>query len=568
MIDASLFAAGAILLQEDTNGDLHPCAYFSHTFLPTERNYNIYDRELLTIILALTEWCKYVQGTSHPVTIIADHKNLSYIKDPCKLSRRQACWSLFLQDFNIVWKVLPGAKLTPADALSCYNQVDTSFDNADVAIAPLPAVINALDLTLACHIQSSSSTDPLVLHAIQDLSDDAPLFPCSSLTNWTFDNGHLYYKVWMYVPPPTRSSLLHSIHSSPLSGHLGCFCTKAAIECNFWWPGLSVFVNNFIAGCAVCQQNKARTNPMVLPLLLIKSSSSLPFKQLSVDLITNLSLSHAYDSHMVMVDHGLTKGIILAPCSKTVDANRIAQLFFDHVFKHFGLHDTLISDCGPQFASAFTRELARILKYNVHLSTIYHPQTNGQTERTNQEVETYLRIFCVNNPHQWSKFLTSAKFQHNSISHSSTKTSPFSLLPRYDPYMYPPLGKMFLPALESHLSSLDLARKEALAAHESAQQIMIEQSSRRFSPWKVGDKVWLEATNLWIPYPSRKLAPKRHVPFEIAQVLSPLVYRLHLPSTWKIHNVFHATLLSSYWQTEAHGPSFSQPSPDLIDSRE
>ena len=97
---------------------------------------------------------------------------------------------------------------------------------------------------------------------------------------------------------------------------------------------------------------------------------------------------------------------------------------------------------------------------------------------------------------------------------------------------------------------------------------MIERSSRSFSPWKVGDKVWLEATNLRIPYPSRKLMPKRHGPFEIAQVLSPLVYRLRLPPTWKIHDVFHATLLSPYRQTEAHGPSFSRPPPDLIDSEE
>ena len=96
----------------------------------------------------------------------------------------------------------------------------------------------------------------------------------------------------------------------------------------------------------------------------------------------------------------------------------------------------------------------------------------------------------------------------------------------------------------------------------------MERTSRRFSPWKVGDKVWLEATNLQIPYPSRKLAPKCHSPFEITQVLSPLTYRLRLPSTWKIHDVFHATLLSSYRQTEAYGPSFSRPPPDLINSKE
>jgi hypothetical protein len=118
MTDASLLAAGAILLQEDTNMDLHPCAYFSKTFIAAERNYDIYDRELLAVILALTEWKQYLQETTHLVTIITDHKNLSYIKDPQKLSRRQARWALFLQDFDIVWKVLPGTKMAPADALS------------------------------------------------------------------------------------------------------------------------------------------------------------------------------------------------------------------------------------------------------------------------------------------------------------------------------------------------------------------------------------------------------------------------------------------------------------------
>ena len=93
---------------------------------------------------------------------------------------------------------------------------------------------------------------------------------------------------------------------------------------------------------------------------------------------------------------------------------------------------------------------------------------------------------------------------------------------------------------------------------------MKEQNTWNFSPWKVGDKVWLEATNLHLNYPSRKLTPKRQGPFEISQVLSPLTYRLCLPSTWKIHNVFHASLLSFYKETEAHGPNFSKPPPDLI----
>ena len=97
---------------------------------------------------------------------------------------------------------------------------------------------------------------------------------------------------------------------------------------------------------------------------------------------------------------------------------------------------------------------------------------------------------------------------------------------------------------------------------------MRERNTRNFSPWKVGDKVWLEAMNLCLNYPSRKLASKQQGPFEISQVLSPLTYRLCLPPTWKIHDVFHTTLLSPYKETEAHGPNFLKPLPDLIGAKE
>ena len=189
-------------------------------------------------------------------------------------------------------------------------------------------------------------------------------------------------------------------------------------------------------------------------------------------------------------------------------------------------------------------------------------------QRTNQEIETYLRIFCANNPQKWTDLLPTAEFHHNSVPHSSTKVSPFSLLHGYEPRAYPPLGKTFLPALENCLTTLEEARKEALAAHEMARQIMREQNTRNFSPWKVRDKVWLEATNLRLHYPSRKLAPKRQGPFEISQVLSLLTYHLHLPSTWKIHDVFHATLLSPYKETETHGLNFLKPPPNLIGTEE
>ena len=97
---------------------------------------------------------------------------------------------------------------------------------------------------------------------------------------------------------------------------------------------------------------------------------------------------------------------------------------------------------------------------------------------------------------------------------------------------------------------------------------MTSRTTRHFHPWKVGDKVWLEATHLRLHYPSRKLAPKRHGLFKVVQVLSPLTYKLRLPSTWRIHDVFHASLLSSYRSTEPYSPIFSSLPPDVIDNEE
>ena len=380
MTDASLLAAGAVLLQTDANEELHPCAYFSRTFTVAQQNYNIYDRELLAVILALEKWQQYLQGTQHPITIITNHKNLSYIKDHRKLSRQQACWSLFLQDFNIVWQVTPGTKMALANALFRRNVVDTSLDNTDSAIYPEPVVINTLDLALARHVQTLSHSDPLVLRAIKSLHEDSPLFPHSALVDWTFEGGHLYYKGRMYIPPAACHTLITSLHNSPTLSHTGHFRTKTFLERDFWWPGLSTYINRFIEGCAVCQQNKINTHPTCPPLNPISSTSTLPFKQLFVDLVTNLPLVGSIDSIMVVVDHGLTKGVIIIPCSKTINTAGVGRLFFQNIFKWFGHHNTIIFDRGPQFASALARKLAPLLKYDVRLSTAYHPQTNRQTE--------------------------------------------------------------------------------------------------------------------------------------------------------------------------------------------
>ena len=123
------------------------------------------------------------------------------------------------------------------------------------------------------------------------------------------------------------------------------------------------------------------------------------------------------------------------------------------------------------------------------------------------------------------------------------------------------------PNVESRLSELSAARDDAQATHKIAQQKMKEWISSKFTPWRVGDKVWLETTNLHMNGP-KKLQMKRTGPFKVEEVISQTAFHLHIPTWWKIHPVFHASLLMTYKEMSEHGPNFLRPPPDLIDGEE
>ena len=181
------------------------------------------------------------------------------------------------------------------------------------------------------------------------------------------------------------------------------------------------------------------------------------------------------------------------------------------------------------------------------MSTAYHPQTDGETKQMNQELETYLQIYCLNHPESWKHLLPTAEFTHNHRTHSTQKQSPFYLMMGYEPIAllvaYP---KSNVPAAEKRIAALQHACDKALATHELARQLMAERITRGFTPFKPGEKVWLEAKNLNTRFTTKKLSPRREGPFPIQKVILPLSYQLKLPAQWKIHPVFHATLLSRY----------------------
>ena len=239
---------------------------------------------------------------------------------------------MFLQDFDLHFVHIPGSAMGPADALSRLVNPDISSDNNNVTLLSDDLFIRTIDTALVDKITSSTSTDLLVLDTLKGLSVGSPLFPRSSLADWHFFDSRLYFKNHLYIPPDARHDLVTSIHLSLASGYGGFFRTYSLLSQDYWWLGMSSFIHRFISSCALCQQMKVNTHLTVPVLSPIPSRCPQLFQQLSVDLITDFPPSLGYDSLLVVVDHGLSKGVILTPCTKNIDAKWVAELFFKHVF--------------------------------------------------------------------------------------------------------------------------------------------------------------------------------------------------------------------------------------------
>ena len=137
-----------------------------------------------------------------------------------------------------------------------------------------------------------------------------------------------------------------------------------------------------------------------------------------MDLITDLPPIDNCDSILVMVDRGLTKGVILIPTTKTLTADGAGQLLLDNLYKRFGLPDKILSDRGPQFAAQAFQEMLKLLGIKSKLTTPYHPQTDGATERVNQEIKAYLSIYCSSHPTEWKNSISTLEFTHNNRRHA------------------------------------------------------------------------------------------------------------------------------------------------------
>lgn len=287
-----------------------------------------------------------------------------------------------------------------------------------------------------------------------------------------------------------------------------------------------------------------------------------------MDFIVKLPISHGYDSIWVVCDR-FTRAAHFVPCNETIDSPGLAWLFLDRIFRYHGLPDSIISDRGSVFVSKFWKELTSLLKVNLRTSTAYHPQTDGQTERTNQTLETYLRAYVSYQQDDWVDYLPLAEFAFNSHVNSSTNQTPFFSNYAFHPTFEPQLtDRSTVPAAADLAQRLERLHDELRAELKEAQDRQSQAYNRHVAaaPKFVPDQlVWLLRRNIKTTRPSGKLDHRRLGPFPISRAISDSAYQLRLPSYLsRLHPVFHVSLLEPYSDPSEFHPH-STPHPFDVD---
>ena len=375
-------------------------------------------------------------------------------------------------------------------------------------------------------------------------------------TIWSEKDDLLYRDNALFVPDDTatKAEIIRRHHDDLMAGHFGVRKTSELIARKYGWDGLEATIKTYVETCEVCQRTKA---PRHRPYGELQSlpRPERPWCEVSMDFITDLPVcrqgNDEYDSILVVVDR-YTKMAKYLPTRKTIDAPALASLLFDRVVTQYGIPDGIVSDRGSIFTSHFWSAFCFHAKVSRRLSTAFHPQTDGQTERQNQTLEQYLRCFCAYKQHDWSHLLPLAEFAYNNSEHSVTKISPFFACMGFNPRLSFDIEanatKGEIPAAKQRAEQLQRDRKTLDERWERAIKWQANAYNKRHKSqsFRVGDQVLLSTKNLRLVRPNRKLMERYIGPFPVKDIKGMQAYTLDLPSNYMIHPTFHVSLLEPY----------------------
>ena len=521
--DASDLAIGACLTQE-SDGTRHPIAYFSRKMTPAEQNYEIYDKELLAIVAALRHWRVYCEGATE-LKIYSDHKNLTYFTTTKELTRRQARWSELLGQYKFEIIYTPGKENGRADALSRRSDYMEGHQPQQHRI-------------LKTNRDGSLSANPQEFNlTMRVLMDDQEQFPIE----------HGRHK----VPPEKELACIRRHHDGPEAGHPGIARTTEKIRRHFSFPGMRTKVAQYIKKCDSCQKNKASRHAQY-GNLQFREPPQKPWDEVTMDFIVKLPKSKdpatgtTYDSILVMVDR-LTKYSHFVPCNETINAEQLGYLVLDRLIRYHGVPTTFITDRDKLFTSNYWKTLVSAMGIKHNLSTAFHPQTDGQTERSNQSLEGYLRHYVNYAQDNWVPLLSMAQIALNDNQSETTRLTPFMANFGKNPNMFME-GRVGPQAQAAKLAIGQLKESHDLCSDAirttNARLVSKRHKETKTGPQlKKGDKAYLLTKNLKTRRGTKKLDHVKVGPFLISEVKGPNNFKLDLPQGTRIHPVFHISML-------------------------
>ncbi|SYW74102.1 uncharacterized protein UHO2_00967 [Ustilago hordei] len=479
-----------------------------------EKNYEIHDKELLAVVACLTQWQHMLAGLPSQLVILTDHEALKYFKSQRRITGRQARWAILLADFDFILQYQPGDKGGEPDALTRRTDMQPAGEEQDHNVRQLlpPRVFKETadhDSTLVAPMLSMES---IASKGLRDL-------------------------VKIFQPLDQELQEIHRKKPFELKDDL--WYSGGRKRCYHQGSSMTLLVAKHDSlDCRLCSK--------------LSSTPDRPWGSISLDFIEGLPPSKKYDSKtydsiLVIVDR-LTKFAILAPTHKTVTAKQTAVLLYGHMVRLFGYPDHMVSDRGRQFISGAWKAFAEQMGVKHSLSTAYHPQTDGQTERVNQVIEQYLRMYCNYEQDDWVNLLDTAAFVYNNTVHNSIGVSPFFACYGWNPKAHPDIPQRLGvndPGCFEYLMDGKECCKYLQEQIREAQRRSVDQYNRKHKDieFKVGDMVYINHRNWKTQRPTPKLDTRFAGPYPVQERVGRRAYRITLPANLRVHDVFHVSML-------------------------